>query len=120
MPRISQFYGIAIYMYYRDHAPPTFMPSMVSTTEGTDDLTNCGSRSFRPHWLRLAFNDGTQKTVDVRPLLGGPIFEPLLDASYFARGRLDLVCGTVVWPNGADFAPEALYELAPVEETTAA
>jgi hypothetical protein len=24
MPRISQFYGIAIYMYYRDHAPPHF------------------------------------------------------------------------------------------------
>lgn len=24
MPRISEFYGIAIYMYYRDHAPPHF------------------------------------------------------------------------------------------------
>jgi hypothetical protein len=24
MPRISQFYGVAIYMYYRDHAPPHF------------------------------------------------------------------------------------------------
>src|SRR5205807_9022606 len=24
MPRISQFYGIALYMYYRDHAPPHF------------------------------------------------------------------------------------------------
>ena len=24
MPRISYFYGIAIYMYYRDHAPPHF------------------------------------------------------------------------------------------------
>jgi Domain of unknown function (DUF4160) len=24
MPRICQFYGIAIYMYYRDHAPPHF------------------------------------------------------------------------------------------------
>ncbi len=24
MPRISAFYGIAIYMYYRDHAPPHF------------------------------------------------------------------------------------------------
>lgn len=24
MPRLSQFYGIAIYMYYRDHAPPHF------------------------------------------------------------------------------------------------
>jgi hypothetical protein len=24
MPRISHFYGIAVYMYYRDHAPPHF------------------------------------------------------------------------------------------------
>ncbi len=24
MPRISAFYGIVIYMYYRDHAPPHF------------------------------------------------------------------------------------------------
>lgn len=24
MPRVSQFYGIAIYLYYRDHAPPHF------------------------------------------------------------------------------------------------
>jgi hypothetical protein len=24
VPRISQFYGIAIYMYYRDHPPPHF------------------------------------------------------------------------------------------------
>jgi len=24
MPRISEFYGILIYMYYQDHAPPHF------------------------------------------------------------------------------------------------
>jgi Domain of unknown function (DUF4160) len=24
MPRVSHFYGIAIYLYYRDHAPPHF------------------------------------------------------------------------------------------------
>lgn len=24
MPRLSQFYGIAVYMYYRDHPPPHF------------------------------------------------------------------------------------------------
>jgi len=67
-----------------------------------------------PKMLRLAFNDGTRKTVEVSPLLAGPIFEPLRDPVYFARAELDRVCGTVVWPNGADFAPEALYELAAV------
>ncbi len=64
-----------------------------------------------PHSLRLTFSEGTTKQVDVRPLLDGPIFEPLQDPAYFASMTLDLVCGTVVWPNGADFAPEALYEL---------
>jgi hypothetical protein len=61
--------------------------------------------------LRLTFTDGTTKQVNVRPLLDGPIFEPLQDAAYFASASLDSICGTVVWPNGADFAPEALHEL---------
>jgi len=65
------------------------------------------------HSLTLAFNDGTKKTVNVTSLLDGPIFEPLKDPNFFARAKLDNVCGTVVWPNGADFAPEALYELKP-------
>ena len=73
-----------------------------------------------PHRLRLTFNDGTRKTVDVRPLLHGPVFEPLRDPVYFMRVKLDAKCGTVVWPNGADFAPEALYELAAQEEPSVA
>lgn len=64
-----------------------------------------------PHSLRLSFSDGTSKRVDARPLLEGPIFEPLLDPAYFATVTIDPVCGTVVWPNGADFAPEALRDL---------
>ena len=56
-----------------------------------------------PHSLRLAFSDGTTKKVNVRPLLEGTVFEPLQDPSYFATVTLDPVCGTVVWPNGADF-----------------
>jgi Protein of unknown function (DUF2442) len=69
------------------------------------------ARVCGPHSLRLTFNDGTTKQVDVRPLLDGPIFEPLRDPAYFARMSLDTICGTVVWPNGADFAPEALHDL---------
>lgn len=68
------------------------------------------------HQLGLVFNDGTRKTVNVKSLLTGPVFEPLRDAAYFSRVTLDPVCGTVVWPNGADFAPEALRELAALEE----
>lgn len=61
--------------------------------------------------LALRFNDGTHKVVNVEPLLEGPIFAPLKEPSYFAQVSLDPVCGTVVWPNGADYAPEALFEL---------
>ena len=46
--------------------------------------------------------------TDVLPLLDGPVFEPLRDPAYFAQFALDPDCWTVVWPNGADFAPEAL------------
>lgn len=61
--------------------------------------------------LWLSFNDGSRAEVDVLPLLGGPVFEALHDPAYFDQMSLDMVCGTVVWPNGADFAPEALYAL---------
>ncbi len=63
------------------------------------------------HRLRLCFDDSTRGEVDVRPLLTGPIFEPLLDPNYFERVALDPICGTVTWPNGADFAPEALQAI---------
>ena len=64
------------------------------------------------HSLDLTFKDGTRKRVDLLPLLEGAVFEPLRDPKYFATVELDSVAGTVVWPNGADIAPETLYKLA--------
>lgn len=69
-----------------------------------------------PFTLRLAFNNGHERIVDLASMLTGPVFEPLRDQTYFALAQLDPVCGTVVWPNGADFAPEALYEATAVKE----
>lgn len=69
------------------------------------------ARIVGPQTLELGFNDGTSGTADIGSLLRGPIFEPLLDPSYLARMEFDPVCGTVTWPNGADFAPEALRDL---------
>ncbi len=60
--------------------------------------------------IRLTFNDLTERTVDFRTWLEGPVFEALKDPAYFREFFVD--GGTVVWPNGADIAPETLYEAA--------
>ena len=60
--------------------------------------------------IRLTFNDGTEGSVDFESWLQGPVFEPLKDESYFRKFFLD--GGTVAWPNGADIAPETLYDAA--------
>ena len=57
----------------------------------------------------VAFNDGTQKRIDMKPLLWGPVFEPMRDPSYFAKVSIDEEMGVPVWPDGEDCAPEALY-----------
>ncbi|HEX6883762.1 MAG TPA: DUF2442 domain-containing protein [Planctomycetota bacterium] len=64
-----------------------------------------------PHSLRVSFNHGVTKQVNLRPLLWGSMFEPLLDPTAFARVRLDPSFGVPSWPNGADLAPEALLAL---------
>ncbi|MDQ7840805.1 MAG: DUF2442 domain-containing protein [bacterium] len=58
--------------------------------------------------IHLTFNDGLEKTIDFWQWLEGPVFEPLKAPDYFRRFFID--GGTVVWPNGADIAPETLYE----------
>jgi hypothetical protein len=71
--------------------------------------------------LDLTFDDGTRKRINLRRELYGPIFEPLRDPAYFAQAYLDADSRTVTWPNGADFAPDFLYqyasEEAPLPET---
>ena len=60
--------------------------------------------------VRLIFSDRTEKTVDLAPLLQGPIFEPLRkDPVKFREIRVDPELGTIVWPNGADICPDLLY-----------
>jgi hypothetical protein len=63
--------------------------------------------------IELVFQDGVQATVDFSQWLDGPVFEPLRDREYFRRFFID--GGTVAWPNGADIAPETLYEEAAAE-----
>ena len=66
--------------------------------------------------LDLTFSDGTNKRVNLRDWLYGPVFEPLRDPDMFAQVQIEENGETVSWPNGADFAPEFLYEMEPEAE----
>ena len=72
------------------------------------------ARHVRDFIVLVRFQDGVQGEVDLGPQLYGEVFEPLKDPEYFRQFRVDSDLHTLVWPNGADFAPEFLYERAQV------
>ena len=60
--------------------------------------------------LRLGFDDGTVREIDVAAELWGPMFQPLRDdPELFRQVRVDEELGTIVWPNGADMDPDVLH-----------
>ncbi|MBK8101277.1 MAG: DUF2442 domain-containing protein [Planctomycetes bacterium] len=67
---------------------------------------------LRDYTIRLEFADGVVGDVDLRAELWGEVFEPLQDVELFRRFRLDDELNTIVWPSGADMAPEFLHERA--------
>ncbi len=63
-----------------------------------------------PDWqLDVVFSDGTRGTISIKDRLFGEVFEPLKDPAYFQQASVDEF-GVICWPNGADLAPDALYE----------
>ena len=74
------------------------------------------ARLVRDYVLLIEFDNGLEGEVDFSPYLSrGPVFEPLADPSFFACFSIE--GGTVAWPNGADIAPERLYEMAKAANT---
>lgn len=67
-------------------------------------------RHIRDYVLWIKFEDGSEGQVDLANSLRGPVFEPLRDVEYFKQVRVEPELGTIVWPNGADIAPETLHE----------
>jgi hypothetical protein len=61
------------------------------------------------HNLRLTFNDGLVRDVDLSSLMHGPLGEPLRDPDYFRQVRVDDEARTIVWPNGLDPDPDVLH-----------
>ena len=69
------------------------------------------ARYVSDYTIWLSFDDGSDGNVDLKDSLNGPIFQPLKDISLFSKLSVDPELETVVWPNGADLAPEYLKEL---------
>jgi uncharacterized protein DUF2442 len=74
----------------------------------TPDITNAAASSHGV--LRLTFADGVSGEVDVLDRMRGPVFEDARSPEGFARVEVDSETGTIVWPGGADLAPDTLYE----------
>lgn len=67
-------------------------------------------RHVRAHTVWLRFRDGLSGEIDLASALHGPIMEPLKDVTFFKEFSVHPEFHTLVWPNGADFAPEFLHD----------
>ena len=68
------------------------------------------ARHVRGHVVWLGFRDGTSGEIDLAPALQGPIMTPLKDPDFFKAFTIHPEFHTLVWPNGAGFAPEFLHD----------
>jgi hypothetical protein len=68
------------------------------------------AKYLNDYHIHLVFSNGKEGNIDLRPYVGQGIFEPLTNVDYFKKFFVD--GWTISWPNGADIAPETLYELA--------
>ncbi|MFP5488229.1 MAG: DUF4160 domain-containing protein [Acidimicrobiia bacterium] len=96
MPRISVFYGIIIAMYFDDH-PAHFHAKYGEHEAQVAIATGEVLRGELPRRARALVEEWA---------------ELHRDADYFARVSVDEELGTIVWPNGADLAPDVLHEQA--------
>ena len=74
----------------------------------TPDITD--ARVIKHGVLELTFADGLKGEVDVLERMRGPVFEQARTSAGFSSVAVDPESGTVVWPGGADLAPDTLYE----------
>lgn len=83
------------------------------TNHGTVDadlVTVTDVRVLARYIVELTFDTGEIKVLDMEPFMRGPVFDPLLsDYCLFLQVMADRDSGTIVWPNGADWAPDELY-----------
>ena len=73
-----------------------------------------------PYTLRVQFTDNTEQVINLKPVLAGELYGPLLDLQLFSRVSIDPEVKTLVWPNGADFDPATLHDWPDYQEAFAA
>ncbi|MEN8180548.1 MAG: DUF2442 domain-containing protein [Pseudomonadota bacterium] len=67
------------------------------------------ARYIEDYKVKVTFNDGREGVADLVGALKGSVFEPLKNKSKFSAFAVDEELETIVWPNGADLAPEYIY-----------
>lgn len=60
--------------------------------------------------LRVSFDDGSSREINLEPMLEGELYGPLRDPEVFAQVEIDPEVRTLIWPNGADFDPAILHD----------
>ncbi len=60
--------------------------------------------------LRVQFTDNTEQVINLRPVLAGELYGPLLNPQLFNQVSIDSEVKTLIWPNGADFDPATLHD----------
>lgn len=73
-----------------------------------------------PYTLRVRFTDDTEQVINLKPVLAGELYAPLLDLQVFEKVVIDPEVKTLVWPNGADFDPATLHDWPQHKEAFAA
>lgn len=66
-------------------------------------------KPLRGYRLYVEFTDGVKGEIDMADRLFGPVFAPLKNWQLFSQVSIDEY-GVPCWPNGADLAPDALYQ----------
>ena len=74
----------------------------------TPDITSVAV--VRHGVLRLTFADDLIGELNVLDRMHGPVFAQARTPDGFAQVTVDAETGTIVWPGGADLAPDTLYE----------
>ncbi len=83
-------------------------------------ITVVSAKYISDYKIHIKFSTGEERIVDMEHELWGEVFEPLKDKKFFEQFKVSEELGTIVWPNGADYAPYSLYDLGiPIEAVKA-